>query len=64
MILVPEGEVRKVIDSLDKHGRWVTVYAGERLVGQPKFADSFRYISSDVFSRNLDLLTRFYAQSR
>ena len=28
--------------------RWISTYAGERLVGQPKFAVGFRYIDSGV----------------
>jgi hypothetical protein len=54
-----EAEVRRIIRELDKEGRWITTYAGERLVGQPKFRDSFRFISSDVFSRNIETLSAY-----
>jgi PelA/Pel-15E family pectate lyase len=52
-------EVRQIIDQQDSAGRWVSTFQGERLVGQPKFPNGFRYISSDVFSHNIDLLSRF-----
>ncbi len=52
-------DVRRVLKDLDTDSRWVSVYAGERLVGQPKFANGFRYLSSDVFSRNVETLSEF-----
>jgi PelA/Pel-15E family pectate lyase len=57
-------EVRRVIRELDKEGRWITTYAGERLVGQPKFERGFRYISSDVFSRNVETLCEYIQGQR
>ncbi len=54
-----ERQVRQVIKSLDKQGRWVSVYRGEALVGQPKFKPNTPYISSAVFSRNLELLSEY-----
>lgn len=54
-----ERNVHKIIQDLDADGRWITTYAGERLVGQPKFSPSFRYISSDVFSRNVETLSEY-----
>ena len=54
-----EAAVRNVVKELDADGRWVTTYGGERLVGQPKFATGFRYISSDVFSKNVELLSTY-----
>ncbi|HEY1186048.1 MAG TPA: hypothetical protein VGE74_00265, partial [Gemmata sp.] len=54
-----ESEVRRVLKELDAEGRWVNVFAGERLVGQPKFAAGFKYISSDVFSRNVEVLSDY-----
>lgn len=59
-----EGDVRGIIKGLDGEGRWVSTYKGERLVGQPKFVDSFRYISSDVFSRNVETLSEYIAATR
>lgn len=62
-IVKPRGvgveEVRKIIKELDSQGRWITTHDGSRLVGQPKFAAGFQYISSDVFSRNVETLSRF-----
>lgn len=54
-----ETEVRRVVKDLDADGRWVSTYDGERLVGQPKFAAGFKYISSDVFSKNVELLSAY-----
>jgi hypothetical protein len=56
-----EGDVRRIIRELDAEGRWITTYSGERLVGQPKFSPSFRFISSDVFSRNVETLSEYIA---
>ncbi len=56
-----DAEVRRVVGELDDAGRWVSAYAGERLVGQPPFATGFRYVSSEVFCRNVDLLGRYLA---
>ena len=56
--------VKTIISELDSDGRWITKYAGERLVGQPKFPDSFHYISSDVFSRNIETLSQYIASSQ
>lgn len=56
-----EADVRKVLRDLDADGRWVIVYAGERLVGQPKFSDGFRFLSGEVFSRNVETLAAYLA---
>ena len=42
----------------------MSTYAGERLVGQPKFKPGEQYLASAVFSRNLELLSDFVAQPR
>jgi hypothetical protein len=59
-----EKRVRTIIRELDAGGRWVTIYAGDRLVGQPKFPISFHYISSDVFSRNIETLSDYLVPGR
>lgn len=59
-----EARVRQVLKDLDAEGRWISTYQGERLVGQPKFPEGFRYLSSDVFSRNVELLAEFVAITR
>jgi PelA/Pel-15E family pectate lyase len=55
---------RKVIAELDAEGRWVSTFAGEGLVGQPKFEKGFRYLSSAVFSKNVERLSAFLAAGR
>lgn len=55
------AEVKKVIAALDDQGRWVSEYAGERLVGQPKFDRGFKYLSSAVFSTNVETLAGYLA---
>jgi len=57
-----DDEVRKIIAALDEEGRWVSTCDGERLVGQPNFARGFRYLSSEVFSRNVETLSRYLAK--
>ncbi|UCD53330.1 MAG: hypothetical protein JSW27_11910 [Phycisphaerales bacterium] len=54
-----EQKVRAIIDDLGERGRWVSVYRGERLVGQPKFQRHYRYIASAVFARNLEMLSDY-----
>lgn len=56
-----EEKVRKIVKDLDDEGRWLATFAGEKLVGQPKFSNGFGYISSAVFSRNVEILSRFLA---
>jgi PelA/Pel-15E family pectate lyase len=57
-------EVRAIVRGLDDQGRWVSTYAGEPLVGQPKFTAGFRYLGSQVFSRNVELLSDFLRPAR
>jgi PelA/Pel-15E family pectate lyase len=54
-----EKEVREILKGLDPQGRWVSVYDGEGLVGQPKFARGFSFLSSAVFSRNVETLSLY-----
>ena len=56
-----EEDIRRIVRALDAEGRWITAYASERLVGQPKFRDGFPYISSEVFSRNVEALSAYLA---
>jgi PelA/Pel-15E family pectate lyase len=51
-----EADVRRIVNALDAEGRWVSTYGGERLVGQPKFAPGFKFVSSAVFSTNMEAL--------
>ncbi|TWU03883.1 pectate lyase [Neorhodopirellula pilleata] len=41
------------IASLDDEHRWVSVYDGARLVGQPKMPIGARYLSSEMFAENM-----------
>jgi hypothetical protein len=56
-------DVARILRELDTEGRWITTHDGTKLVGQPKFAQGFRYISSDVFSRNVETLSRFIGRN-
>lgn len=51
--------VAQLVKQLDSDGRWVSTFAGERLIGQPKFAAGDRYLSSEIFSKNLSELAEF-----
>lgn len=59
-----DKDVSKILADLDAEGRWVSTYAGEGLVGQPKFASGFQYISSEVFSRNVGILCDYLESVR
>ena len=52
-------QVEAICEALDEQGRWVSVYQGERLVGQPKFRMGQAYLSSAVFARNVQRLAAF-----
>lgn len=53
------SEIREILRQLDSHGRWVSTFSGQRLVGQPKFRNGDSYISSQVFSDHLSRLANF-----
>lgn len=58
-------EVRQILNDLDPQGRWVTVHDGKaRLVGQPKFKKGFRYLGSNVFNYNVEVLSKYLAATR
>jgi PelA/Pel-15E family pectate lyase len=54
-----DAEVRDIIQSLDEQGRWLSHYKGERLVGQPKFKMNEPYLSSAMFSQNVEKLSTY-----
>jgi PelA/Pel-15E family pectate lyase len=56
--------VREIIDDLDEQGRWVSVYRGQRLVGQPEFEPGYRYIASAVFAQNIETLSDYLIATR
>lgn len=59
-----ERQAREIVAALDAEGRWVSTYGGERLVGQPKFAPGAKYLSSEVFSRNVSILSAYLRAAR
>lgn len=52
-------QVRAILSALDDHGRWITTYDGERLVGDQSFHPGDRYISSQAFAENLSQLSLY-----
>lgn len=54
-----ESQIWQIIADLDEQGRWVSIYRGESLVGQPKFKPDNSYISSAVFSGNIEELSEY-----
>lgn len=52
-------EVQSIIADLDSQGRWVSTYDGAKLVGQAKMKAGEKYLSSEIFSRNLNKLAQF-----
>jgi PelA/Pel-15E family pectate lyase len=59
-----DDDIREIIAGLDVQGRWLSTYAGERLVGQPKFKPGFQYLDSAVFSRNLQSLSAYISATK
>lgn len=57
-----EPKVREILKTIDAEGRWISTYGGERLVGQPKFAQGFRYLDSGVFIKNVELLSEYLSK--
>ncbi len=60
---VPPAQVREILTSQDRQGRWLSTYAGEMLVGQPKFRNGEPYLSSELFCENLLTLCEALQQS-
>ena len=59
-----EQQVRKILSEQDSQGRWMSTYGGERIVGQPKFKTGDRYLSSQLFSRNVETLSEYLRRTR
>ena len=59
--LVDGVKAGKLIGELDASGLWITTHDGseERLVGQPKFGEGEKYLSSERFSENLRALSGY-----
>ncbi len=56
--------VRQIIGDLDAQGRWLSIYGGTALVGQPKFKLNMVYIGSAVFSQNIGILSDYLDATR
>ena len=54
-----ESQAQTILNALDDQARWISTSSGERLVGQPKFPVNSQYIASEVFSRNLVILSNY-----
>jgi PelA/Pel-15E family pectate lyase len=57
-------QVEAICAALDEQGRWVRIYQGERLVGQPKFRQGEPYLSSAVFAEHVQTLAAFLAPAQ
>ena len=51
--------VREIISQLDDQNRWVTAATGDRITGQPKFSRGQPFISSAVFARNAETVSKY-----
>ncbi|MEM1297167.1 MAG: pectate lyase [Verrucomicrobiota bacterium] len=60
--LEPDPSVAEIVADLDDEGRWISIFDGELLVGQPKFQPGEAYIDSAVFCRNLEILAAALAR--
>lgn len=57
---VPKIEsVDQLISKLDADSLWITIYSAKKLVGQPKFKTGERYISSQLFAKNVETICDF-----
>ncbi len=54
--------VQAIVESLDPEGRWISTFNNEPLPGQPKFRPGDQYISSAVFSENVELLSVYLSR--
>jgi hypothetical protein len=61
---ISKDRIVRIINALDNQGRWVSTYRGRALVGRPRFKPSYPYISSAVFSRNIELLSEYIISVR
>jgi hypothetical protein len=56
--------VREIIQSLDDQNRWISVFDGTPQIGQLKLPVGTKYLSSQVFSDHLRLLSQYIAESK
>ncbi len=57
-----DQQAELIVKALDSEGRWVDHFNGQRLVGQAKMPIGQAYLSSETFSNNLTLLSKFISQ--
>lgn len=55
-------QVHKIMSDLDSEGRWISTFADQRLVGNPKFKSGETYIASEIFIQNLETLSAHLLQ--
>lgn len=55
---------RTACDALDEEGRWVSTYAGERLLGQPEFPLGAKFLASSLFCENMRALSEYLTAIR
>ncbi|HZJ14614.1 MAG TPA: pectate lyase [Chthoniobacteraceae bacterium] len=55
------ARVGAILAALDSEGRWVSLAPVKDLVGQPKFSDGMKFLSSQVFAENLTALSDWLA---
>jgi len=58
-----QQRVVEIVQDLDDQGRWVSLRSSEMLVGQPKIRMGDKYLSSQIFSDNLNTLSTFVSAS-
>ncbi|TWT80281.1 Pectic acid lyase [Planctomycetes bacterium CA13] len=59
-----QSKVSRIVQELDEQGRWLSTYVGQPLVGQPKFPPDAKFLSSEVFSRNITILSDYLEVSK
>lgn len=51
------ARMQKIMNELDTEGRWISTFADQRLVGNPKFKSGEPFIASEIFIQNLEALS-------
>ncbi len=59
-----ESRVRSILADLDDQGRWLRENDGSRLIGQAKFPPNTPFLSSELFSRNVETLSQYLKATR
>lgn len=57
--VVDANQVQKILSALDAEGRWISAFADQRLMGNPKFKSGEQYIASEIFNQNLEALAEY-----